>query len=302
MADLKVMKNKLVPDFDDEDQLTEEEVKKMDKFQQKKRALVLLLKKTRDECTRLTDFRRQLGEDSRDKEIIRLMSENSGRLKNASDMWQELKTILAEDMKNSKRVKALGEKEFSLRNRTIQLLGQEIMDLTQINSRVKDNSSAFVNELGRDEPEAPKVTLSASQDDKRQARSERAAKRRTKHGAIELTDENMREVGPSTVQEQKFMDQVTANQTEQNEMLEEIGKGLDELKELAIDMNKNLDLQSSMITEIDSEMDKTIEKFKSANSKLKTILDDQGGMTRWCPMLVCCCVLLALLGYLFHMF
>lgn len=311
VADLRVIKNKLVPDLGEDDQPSEEEMKKLDKFQRRKRELVIILKKTRDECARLRELRKRLGEDSRDREVIRVMSDNASMLKSAGDIWQDLKAILAEDLRTPKRVKALGEKEFSLRNKTIQLLGQEIMDLTQMNSRVKDNSSAFVSELGHDDSDgggggsSSRVVPTNSQDEQRQARNERVAKRkanRTKNGAVELDDEDFRDVTAGSAQEQKFMDQVSANQADQNIMLDEIGKGLDELKELAIDMNKNLDLQTGMIGEIDSEMDKTIERFKSANSKLKNILDDQGGMTRWCPMIVCCCVLLALLGYLFHMF
>jgi len=305
VADLRVMKNKLVPDFGDEDQPSEEEMKKLDKFQRRKRELVLVLKKTRDECTKLREFRKKLGEDSRDKEIIRLMSDNSALLKSANEIWQDLKTILAEDLRNPKRMKALGDKECSLRHKTIQLLGQEVVDLTHMNSRVKDNSSAFVSELGHEDGAKVAPSTPSSQDDKRQARNERVAKRkanRTKNGAIELDDTDLRDVTPASAQEQKFMDQVTAGQVEQNLMLDEIGKGLEELTHLAIDMNKSLDLQSGMIAEIDSEMDETIARFKTANGKLKHILDDQGGMTRWCPMIVCCCVLLALLGYLFHMF
>lgn len=43
----------------------------------------------------------------------------------------------------------------------------------------------------------------------------------------------------------------------------------------------------------------TISNFKAANKRLKTILEESGGMERWCPVIICLVVLLALIGYMF---
>jgi len=202
-------------------------------------------------------------------------------------------------------VKKLGEKKLSLRSEAIQLLGKEICELTEQNNRVKESGPKTVDELSA---AADRAAESKQQPGGRKGRSDRAARKerrdakKGKGGAMELDDSDFRDIKPASEQEQKFMDQVQANVKEQDEMLDEISKGLDELKELSIDMNKQLTIQNQMIGEVSDEMDKTIEKFKSANGKLKDILDDQGGMTRWCPMIVCICLLLALLGYLFQMF
>lgn len=299
VADLKKMKVALVGEDGDGTEISEEELKTMDKYQKKKRELNLNLKKLREDTGKLTDLKKAKG-DERDKNVIALISENTKLGNNCGAMWKELKLIVEEDAKNPKLVKTLGEKEMSTRSRTVQLLGQEIVDLTALNNRVKDSGPKNVEELDTATNKVERKEAARKSD--RNRRKERRAGKTGKGGAMELDDAEERDVSPASPQEQKFMDQVLVNVGEQNEMLDEIAKGLDELKELSLDMNKQLTLQNSMINEVSDEMDKTIEKFKTANGRLKDILDDNGGMTRWCPMIVCLCLLLALAGYLFNMF
>jgi len=279
-------------------------LKTMDKFQKKKRELNLALKRLRDDSAKLSELRKAKG-DERDKNVIGLMAENNKVIQSCGEMWKELKQILQDDTRNPKMAKTLGEKELNNRNRTIQLLGQEICDLTALSNRVKDSGPKNIDELttATNKIESKKDAGRKERTDRLNKRKERRGGGKTgKGGAMELDDGDIRDVTPASAQEQKFMDQVQVNVGEQDEMLDEIAKGLDELKELSLDMNKQLTLQNTMITEVGDEMDKTIEKFKTANGKLKDILDDNGGMTRWCPMIICLCLLLALAGYLFNMF
>lgn len=298
MADLKKMRKELVPNEGD-DPKSEAEMKNMDKFQKKKRELNGVLRKLREDTAKLTELKKRLGENTRDGNCIRLLNENNKGLQQASEMWQDLKGIYADDQK--KRAKKLGEKELSDRNKQIALLGQELVSISQQSSRVKAAAPGTVDELDE-------ATRNKSRTQKqRQERTDRLNKRkqrkvRTKGTAIELNDDDFRDAAPMSAQEQEFMDQVQANVGEQNEMLDTIGKGLDELKELSLDMNKQLTLQNEMINEVGNEMEKAIDEFQSANGKLKDILAENGGMTRWCPTLVCGCLLLALIGYLFNMF
>lgn len=302
MADLKKMKVALVGEDGDGDAISEEELKTLDKFQRKKRELNMALKQLREDTNKLSDFKKAKG-DERDKNVIAMMSSNNKLLHNCGEMWKELKLILQDDSKNQKLAKSLGEKELSNRSRQIQLLGQEIVDLTALNNRVKDSGPQNVDELTTATNKIESKKDSSRKTDRQNRRKERRGGGKVgKGGALELDDAEERDVSPASPQEQKFMDQVQANVGEQDEMLDEIAKGLDELKELSLDMNKQLTLQNNMIVEVGDEMDKTIEKFKTANGRLKDILDDNGGMTRWCPMIVCLCLLLALAGYMFNMF
>jgi methyl-accepting chemotaxis protein len=303
VADLKKMKVALVGEDGDGNEISEEELKTMDKFQKKKRELNLALKRLRDDSAKLTELRKAKG-DERDKNVIALMADNNKLIQSSGEMWKELKQILQDDSRNEKIAKKLTEKELSNRNRTIQLLGQEICDLTALNNRVKDSGPKNIDELTQ-----ATNKLEGKKDAGRKERTDRLNKRKERRGGgkagkagMDIEDGDIRDVTPASAQEQKFMDQAQANVAEQDEMLTEIAKGLDELKELSLDMNKQLTMQNTMIVEVGDEMDKTIEKFKTANGKLKTILDDNGGMTRWCPMIICLCLLLALAGYLFNMF
>ena len=85
----------------------------------------------------------------------------------------------------------------------------------------------------------------------------------------------------------------------QDKILEEISRGLDDLRELATEANKQLTVQGAMLQQVDEQMDSTINQFKVANKRLKDILEASGGMSRWCPMLICAIFLLALVGYIF---
>lgn len=304
ITDLKKIKQALIPDDGAGDGLTDEEMKMLDKFQKKKRELNILLKRIRDKIAELQEYRRKLGEDSRDPNIIRIQSENSVQLKLAGDTWKDLKDCLAEDQRSKKQAEKLGQKELENRNSAIRLLGQEICTLTNQNARVKDSGPKNVDDLTKSTERNENAKDAARRKEKEARKIKRKGDRsgRTKGDALELTDDDFRDVKPASAQEQKFMDQVQANVAEQDEMLDEISKGLDELKELSLDMNKALTVQNAMIGEVGDEMDRTIEKFKTANSKLKDMLEEQGGMTRWCPIIVCTCLLLAMCGYMANMF
>ena len=84
-----------------------------------------------------------------------------------------------------------------------------------------------------------------------------------------------------------------------HELLTAISDGLTELHELATEANKQLTIQAAMLEQVDDKMDKTIKSFKSANQRLKSMLDESGGMSRWCPIMIITIVLLACIGYIF---
>lgn len=53
-----------------------------------------------------------------------------------------------------------------------------------------------------------------------------------------------------------------------------------------------------MLKEVDEKMDTTIREYKTANERLADILEQSGGLSRWCPMVICLIILLALIGYI----
>lgn len=57
-------------------------------------------------------------------------------------------------------------------------------------------------------------------------------------------------------------------------------------------------MQSTLLDQIEVKIDGTTKRFVFANKKMKELLDESGGMTRWCPIMIAIIVLLALGGYI----
>jgi len=290
IADLKAMKAELLPSEGDEQ--TQEEMKNFDDFQRKKYDINVHLRELRKDVTRLQELRKEKGEDTRDQNVIKLQHNNEKSLKEATVLWNDLKTILIKDEKKKKA----DQGEMANRKKMISLLGEEIVELSNKNSRVKIVKNADELQMEQRREDAARQ--------KREKRSNRRARRgrKTKDGAPDGDDvaDDIADAQPITQQEQEFMDKVDANTAEQDEILGEISKGLDELKDIGLEMNKTLAVQSAMMDEIDTKMDTTIAKLKTANGRLKDILEQSGGMSRWCPMIICLCLLLGLIGYAIH--
>lgn len=295
LDDLKKMKKELKPKGE-EDAKQEQDMKNMDKFGKKKHELNTLLKQIREDANKLTDLRRRNG-DKRDAETMRLINDNTKALGEAKTGWQQLKALLQEDVQ--KRAGKLGEKELTDRQKHLQLFGEEIQKLSGVFVRVKGAGPTSIDEI----PGARTTDKTQKRREEKQARKDKAqAKREGRNGGgfVELDEHAFEQnLSPISAQEQKFMDQVDANKANQDNMLDEISKGLDELKQMGLDINKQLKVQAAIIDEVEQEMDQTIVALKSANSKMKDMLETSGGMSRWCPIMCCFMLLLAILGYIF---
>lgn len=305
LKDLKTMKQELQPN-DDEDPEERKELKNLDKFQSKKHELNKHLKNVREGINRYTELKKK-DPNNRDANVIKLNHENNTALNKAGTMWTDLKRTLEDDIK--KKTKKLGEKTLSDRKKQVELLGAEIKTLVAMNSSHLNAEDATIPTGGAGAGADAGAGRNRSRtqrkrEEKKQIQEKRKARRAgrgKKEGGSTLGDLDVIDVNPMSQQEQQFMDQVESNKAEQNEIIDEIGKAMDELNELAIDMNKSLKLQADLIQEVDTKMDHVGEKMKSANTQLKEMLDSNGGMTRWCPLLCFFTLILALLGYIFKL-
>jgi len=293
IKDLKVIKSELLPD--EAERANKEEMATFDDFQRKKHELNSLLDELRTDVDRLTEMRKKLGEDGRDNLTIRLQSENHERLKQSTELFAELKKQQARDEKKGSKKKKLSDKDMADRRHMVELLGEEILRLTRANSRINvpqsDEEVAMQQRVATRKAEAER-----RMQERREARKKKGRKAR---GGNDIDEDEFKDIGPKSEQEQAFEAQVQINREEQDKILEEISKGLDELKELASEANKQLVVQGAMLQQVDEQMDSTINNFKVANKRLKQILDDSGGMSRWCPILVCVIFILGLVGYMF---
>lgn len=176
----------------------------------------------------------------------------------------------------------------------LRLLGEEITFLSQKNSRVKGSNTEVLD------------ASSPSRGGRNARQNRRGKKKSAGDGGVGLGGladlESADSFSAPSAQEQQFMDQVQANVEEQNEMLDQISLGLSELKELSLDIGKTLDVQNGMIEELDNKMEDTIQQYQTANSRLKDMLDQSGGMTRWCPRITLLIVLLSIVAYMIVVF
>ena len=293
LDDLNSIRQELLPD--EKEKKAAEEMKTFDDFQRKKHALNTLLQDVRTDVERLNELRQRLGKDERDTTTIRLQSDNSDRLKEAYELFNELKAQLAKDAEKTGR-KKIDEKELADRRHLIILLGEDIKDLSTQNGRVRlatgDDEELVQGRIARRQ----------AKDSEAKERRERSRKnRRLKKGESGIDEDDFQSVaGPSNDMEMAFEEKVQANMHEQDQMLAQISAGLDELKELAQEASKQLTIQKAMLDQVDDKMDTTMRQFKTANARLKSLLEESGGMSRWCPILLIAVVVLALVGYIFH--
>ena len=293
LDDLNQIRQELLPD--DKEKKQQEEMKTFDDFQRKKHALNTLLQDIRTDVERLAELRNRLGKDERDTTTIRLQSDNSDRLKEAYELFNELKKQLEKDAERTGR-KKIDDKELADRRHLIILLGEDIKDLSTQNSRIRlptgDDEEVVQQRIARRQ----------AKDMEARERRERSRKsRKLKKGESGIDEEDFQSVaGPGNEMEMAFEEKVAVNMAEQDKMLVEISAGLDELKELATEASKQLTIQKAMLDQVDDKMDTTMRQFKTANARLKSLLEESGGMSRWCPILLIAVVILALVGYIFH--
>eukprot|EP00808_Paulinella_micropora_P015762 g19167.t1 len=258
----------------------------MDKWQQQKHVLDMKLKQCRDAVDKLDAMKRTLKEGQRDKEIIMTLQANSKLIKEATGMWSVLKQLMVADEKKKKK---LDPKLLENRRKLTQNLGQEIVELGNRNRRVRGNDT--VADLEK-QTETKKDTRNAAK------RNERREKRKRRNKGDNVDEPEPVEM---TEQQQAFMDIKDTAFEEQDQLLDEISKGLDELMEIATDQQKELTLQKDMMADLENKIDEKNAVLRSSNKRLKEMLEETNGLTRWCPMLMCIILLLALVGYIFKM-
>jgi hypothetical protein len=248
----------------------------------------------RKEVERLGEMKRNLGEgNDRNTDTIRLESANRKKITEAIQIWNVLKEQYVKDQKKVEggKLKDIDEAEMSDRKKILGILYNEVQDLTKKNGRVKPLISSAEDQ----EHQSRRETRNAK---KREERERRKNRRKGNKGEPE---EDEPEPIPLTEQEVKFHEQVEGNVAEQDELLDEISKGMDELKALGLDMNKSLTLQNKMLDVIEEKVDQNIRKLVSANARMKDIMEKSGGMTQWCPRILCLVILVALVVYMFKL-
>ena len=280
IKELKVLKEELcVNEIKENKKLEEKELKELDLFTRKKYYLTLLLQDLHKSIDRLNEIRKIKNPIREDQlTIIQLKNENNKNLIQAVELLHELTKQLNKDKnKHKNNHKKLSQSELVDRNHLLFLFQQEIQQLNLQNSTTNFQEGKTEKEI-----------------------LERITKRKgNKKESVELTNIHIIS-SPTNPQEVLFEEKVAENQQEQDKILKLISDGLDELKELAIDMNKQLGVQDHLLKQTKVKIDHGISQFKTANQRLKGLLEKAGGLSRIIPIFICLLFLLGLLGYIFH--
>lgn len=305
------------------------ELSNMDAFQRGKHNLAVAINSLRADITHLAELQAHLGEGARDVQSIRLKQEVHHALTQVNADFHALKALHSK-MEGSKRQQTkLGLTPVMMAERRdmLRLMGLEIMELTHAAST---GSRSMHPESKEDLEMIERVAAhKQAQEDariaKREARRNRAGRkaRNTASAAaptgnahrgrplapdefiaidipglevVELYDHAIADASPEV---QAFQAQVESNRAIQDGLLVELLRALSELDELAKKANQQLTVQQIALNQVETAIDDNTAKLKGANRSLKGILKSSGGLSRWIPLMICCVVLLALLGYIF---
>jgi len=102
----------------------------------------------------------------------------------------------------------------------------------------------------------------------------------------------MEDMTVASEKEQQFLARVEQSRQEEEEMLQLITEGVTELHELAVTLNRLLKQSQQLIQEVDEKMDRVQAQLDGANKKMTEMLEQTGGVTRWCPVCICAMIIL----------
>lgn len=276
-------------------------MKGMDDFQSGKMRLNAHLRELTESIGELNDLRKKMG-GARNVRVIALQNENHKNLVKAKEMVLRLRQLVEKQAKRKK----LPAEELEAREKFVDLFTKEVRRLEELNSRVK----AAVAAGDGDDPTSRAIARNRKKAAERAERRKKMRERRRQQaggtagaagaaGDADDLDADDFEAQPMSRQEQEFIEEAAEKDKQIDQMLDTVMHGLVELKGIATDINAQLDVQAEMLEEIDGKMDNTITDYKSANKRLKELLQKEtGGATAWCPFIILSVILLGVIGYI----
>eukprot|EP00474_Spongospora_subterranea_P009113 CRZ09571.1 hypothetical protein [Spongospora subterranea] len=249
---------------------------KMDAFEAHKRDLTFMIVELKKNVERRNELMQNYG---RQEQTIRLRAENEKSLNQAKLKFNEMRK--AHDVQVAKkRGKRLPDAVLQTRKEMIDILEADIKDLDQSHNQVRPNRGG-----NRDVAKNLKESrLREKEED-------------IKQGKESKEPIPMREL---TAEAHQFHMQKEEHDVKVDAQLDVIRTGVRDLHELAVDMNDELNVQAVVTQEINKQFDVLDKKFKTANQRMNTLLEQTGGTARWCALMIAFVILMALLAYIFQ--
>lgn len=239
----------------------------------------------------------------RNRQAVKLNTENHAKLATIKANWNAMKkAVETEKNKGNKGLFAskLSVDEIKAREETLVLMEQLIKDVETAyhrerprgmsDNRIASRAKKDIDQTRAEEQKAAQAALKAARAGKGGDVSAGGGAAGSSSGDVEMR--------PLNHEEEVFMRNVQEQDERIDAKLDQVLQGVRILRQLGEEIHTEITLQATIMKEIDAKVDKTTSKFIFANKKMKQLLDESGGATRWCPILIAVIVLVALTGYI----
>lgn len=241
-----------------------------------------LINRVKKDSDLVMEHRKKQKSDNDSIDIIKLKSNLRNDIKLIGSGLKELQNLLEKEEHKNWTKKKISDSELAYHKDVMKIMNDSLELIGELG-----NLNSSKNELAREIREKEKTVEI----------QKRRTSRKKKSNNYNI-DEHIEHVENSSEQELVFMKKVEDNYKDQDIILKQIEDGLDDLLNLAQTMNKELGIQKIMLDDVDNIMEENIVKLKTANKKLKDILDKSGGASRWVPIIMLTIISLAIVGVL----
>jgi hypothetical protein len=238
-----------------------------------------LINRVKKDSDLVMEQRKKQKSDNDSFDIIKLKSNLRNDIKLIGSGLKELQNLLEKEEHKNWTKKKISDSELAYHKDVMKIMNDSLELISELG-----NLYGSKNELAREI--------------RKKEKDVEIQKRRTSHKKKSNIDEHIEHVENPFEQELVFMKKVEDNYKDQDIILKQIEDGLDDLLNLARDINKELGVQKIMLDDVDNIMEENIVKLKTANKKLKDILDKSGGTSRWVPIIMLTIISLAIVGVL----
>ena len=231
----------------------------------------------------------------RNRKAVQLNVENQKKLEVIKTQLENMKKLLSKEIAKGKGGffgTKLTEEEIKTREEVIE----------QVEFLVKDMHILFHE--GKAGAAVDNRIASTAKKDMDRIREERAAKaakakkgNKGQPGTTAAGEDEGLELQPLSHEDQLFMESVMQRDAQIDAKLDQVLQGVVVLRKLGEEISDELQTQAQILKEVDVKVDKTTKKFVVANKKMKELLEESGGATRWCPIIIFVIVIVALIGY-----
>lgn len=228
-------------------------------FFQRKEMLTLLLEDIRH---MILERNQALVAYGRTRDAIASGIEIEKQLSNAKEQWNQMMARLESD--KNRWISRVSDEETQKRHEMGQLLFGLIHELDISRHPVVPNRSRILARQARAEP----------------------------------TSVELGEINGLQPEEKEFASSIQARDLAIDQKLDQVLRGIVQLKEISIVIQDEIQVQGQIVDGASNQADMITRKFHTANQTMRSLLEQSGGATRWCPILVIVILLLAIVGYL----